>query len=124
MKTNIIKALVYFLLFTAIMAGLHSYLVGQGHAINATIHQYIFVMHFISLISVVICHVWKPDFAGFAFLGLIMFKMALMMYIMYQIPDFKAHVLWYFGIYWLYLGTELFLIVRFLFQKQDKNHKI
>jgi hypothetical protein len=121
---KLLKPIIYFLIFAGLMAFLHGLLVAQGYALNSTIHQYIFVMHLFSLLSVVLCFWWKPDFAGFAFLGLILFKMALVLYIMYQIPDFKTHVLWYFGLYWLYLGVELLLIVRCLLAPYNKNHKI
>ncbi|MDN5627396.1 MAG: hypothetical protein L0G16_05455, partial [Weeksellaceae bacterium] len=56
---------------------------------------------------------------GFVFLGLIIFKFFAVAYLFYRFrTDFSDHILVYFILYWIYMMTDMLLVIK-LIKKQD-----
>lgn len=83
--------------------------------LNYKIHFLIFFCTFIGFLTMLIFFIiGKKNFIGFIFLGFVIFKLFAIAYIAIYQAGFKENLLFYFGIYWLYLLLEVVLISKMM----------
>ncbi len=86
------------------------------------VHLLIAVLSAIVIFSILLLKILgKASIIGFFFLGTVVFKMFGVGYLAIFEPDFKIHLLYYFGFFWYYLLLEALYLVRSV-KEQDKYH--
>ena len=113
------KDILSFVLATIFLFGVH-FLLGDygGVVVSYRIHFLIFFITFIGILSIILIEKFlKKGISGFLFLGFIILKLFAVVYIAMVEKEFKANILTYFVIYWIYLFFEIMLIIRQLRKK-------
>ena len=91
-----------------------------GLDVNPALHSGLFTINLIGFLIILgFYNFSKYKGIGFVFLGLIIFKFFAVAYLFYRFrTDFSDHILVYFILYWIYMMTDMLLVIK-LIKKQD-----
>jgi len=109
-----VRLVVIFLLLSVPAVVAHFLLVEIKFIISPKFHFLFFIIHFISLVSIIIVDYIKKDLIVYTYLIFLILKMALMVLLVYKFPIIKKDIVLYFGFYWYYLILETLVVVKLL----------
>ena len=69
------------------------------------------------LLLVYLIHINSPQFVGFSYLFLVLFKMAFVVAILFSIKEFQKHIFNFMVVYLLSLFLEVYLLIKHVFKE-------
>ena len=118
LKISSLYLLIFLLVGVICVLGIHFF--GESLRVNNALHLALFALNIIGFVAVLcVYNFTKYKGLGFVFLALIIFKFFAMAFLFYRYKsDFSEHLIVYFLLYWIYMMTDMFLVLK-LIKKQD-----
>jgi len=92
----------------------HFLLVNLGFEISLKPMLVFFVIHLVSLFSIILVDRIKKGLIAYIYLAFLILKMVFVLILIQKTPEIKQNIILHFIFYWYYLILETFIVVKLL----------